>query len=76
MGGDHSLNTGPLVSWQPGSCQFSYRYAMILLPWMFLLLTGNGSAKIAVSEIFLFAVSVAINALAMWQFLWTDEIQP
>src|SRR6267378_299841 len=24
----------------PGSWQFSYRYAMILLPWMFLLLTG------------------------------------
>src|SRR6266478_5222084 len=68
-----------LVLWchgNPGSWQFSYRYAMILLPWMFLLLTGNGSAKITVSEVFLFAVSVAINALAMWQFLWTDEIQP
>src|SRR5215472_9341752 len=26
----------------PGGWQFSYRYAMILLPWMFLLLTGNG----------------------------------
>jgi hypothetical protein len=68
-----------LVLWchgNPGSWQFSYRYAMILLPWMFLLLTGNGPAKITVSEIFLFAVSVAINALAMWQFLWTDEIQP
>jgi len=68
-----------LVLWchgNPGSWQFSYRYAIILLPWMFLLLTGNGPAKITVSEIFLFAVSVAINALAMWQFLWTDEIQP
>src|SRR5882757_3387313 len=68
-----------LVLWchgNPGSWQFSYRYAMILLPWMFLLLTGNGPAKITVSEIFLLAVSVAINALAMWQFLWTDEIQP
>jgi hypothetical protein len=68
-----------LVLWchgNPGSWQFSYRYAMVLLPWMFLLLTGNGPAKITVSEIFLFAVSVAINAMAMWQFLWTDEIQP
>src|SRR2546430_1499532 len=68
-----------LVLWchgNPGSWQFSYRYAMILLPWMFLLLTGNGPAKITISEVFLFAVSVAINALAMWQFLWTDEIQP
>ena len=26
----------------PGGWQFSYRYATILLPWMFLLLAGNG----------------------------------
>ena len=68
-----------LVLWlhgNPGSWQFSYRYAMILLPWMFLLLTGNGPASISVFEISLFAVSVAINAIAMWQFLWTDQIQP
>jgi hypothetical protein len=68
-----------LVLWlhgNPGSWQFSYRYAMILLPWMFLLLTGNGLPKISVPEISLFAVSVAINAIAMWQFLWTDQIQP
>jgi hypothetical protein len=68
-----------LVLWlhgNPGSWQFSYRYAMILLPWMFLLLTGNGPAKMIVPEISLFIVSVAINALAAWQFLWTDQIQP
>ncbi len=60
----------------PGSWQFSYRYAMILLPWMFLLLTGNGPPKISVPEISLFVVSVAINALGTWQFLWTNQIQP
>jgi hypothetical protein len=68
-----------LVLWlhgNPGSWQFSYRYAMILLPWMFLLLTGNGRANISVPEISLFAVSVAINAIASWLFLWTDQIQP
>jgi hypothetical protein len=68
-----------LVLWchgNPGSWQFSYRYAIVLLPWMFLLLTGNGPAKISVSEISLFVVSVAINAMATWQFLWTDQIQP
>jgi hypothetical protein len=68
-----------LVLWlhgNPGSWQFSYRYAMILTPWMFLLLTGNGPSKISLPEISLFAVSVAINAIAMWQFLWTDQIQP
>ena len=68
-----------LVLWlhgNPGSWQFSSRYAMILLPWMFLLLTGNGPAKVSIPEFSLFAVSVAINALATWQFLWTDQIQP
>jgi hypothetical protein len=68
-----------LVLWlhgNPGSWQFSYRYAMILLPWMFLLLTGNGPANISVPEISLFTISVAINAIATWQFLWTDQIQP
>jgi len=29
-----------------------------------------------VPEISLFIVSVAINAIATWQFLWTDQIQP
>jgi len=60
----------------PGGWQFSYRYAMILLPWIFLLLTGNGPPTITVTEISLFAVSVAINATATWLFLWTDKIQP
>jgi hypothetical protein len=60
----------------PGGWQFSYRYAIILLPWMFLLLVGNGPAKISVIEVSLFAVSVAINAIATWQFLWTNQIRP
>src|SRR5881296_3023935 len=67
-----------LVLWchgNPGSWQFSYRYAMILLPWVFLLLTGNGPPRLTMIEISLFTVSVAINALAMWLFLWTDQIQ-
>ena len=68
-----------LVLWlhgNPGSWQFSYRYAMILIPWMFLLLAGNGPANLSVLEVSLFAISVAINAIATWQFLWTNEIQP
>jgi hypothetical protein len=60
----------------PGGWQFSYRYATILLPWMFLLLAGNGPAKTSVNETSLFAVSVAINAAATYQFLWTNLIHP
>ena len=60
----------------PGGWQFSYRYAMILLPWMFLLLTGNGPPAITVTEASLFVISLMINATATWLFLWTDKIQP
>jgi hypothetical protein len=60
----------------PGGWQFSYRYATILLPWMFLLLAGNGPAKISVIEVSLFVVSVTINAIATYQFLWTNRIHP
>jgi hypothetical protein len=60
----------------PGGWQFSYRYAMVMLPWMFLLLLGNGPAKFSVIELSLFIVSVAINAIAMYQFLWTTQIHP
>lgn len=60
----------------PGGWQFSYRYAMVLLPWMFLLLLGNGPAKLSVIELSLFVVSITINALATYQFLWTDQIHP
>jgi len=60
----------------PGGWQFSYRYAMVLLPWMFLLLLGNSPAKISVIELSLFVVSVTINAFATYQFLWTNQIHP
>jgi len=60
----------------PGGWQFSYRYGMVLLPWMFLLLIGNGRAKLSVIELSLFVISVTINALATYQFLWTDQIHP
>lgn len=60
----------------PGGWEFSYRYAMVLQPWMFLLLLGNGSQKISVIEAALFVVSVTINAIASYQFLWTTQIHP
>jgi hypothetical protein len=60
----------------PGGWQFSYRYATVLLPWMFLLISGNGPKRLSATEVALFVVSVAINAIATYQFLWTSEIHP
>jgi len=68
-----------LVLWchgNPGGWQFSYRYAMILLPWMFLLLMSNGPRKLSASELGLLLVSVAINAIAVYHFLWTNDLHP
>lgn len=59
-----------------GGWQFSYRYGMVLLPWMFLLIVENGPRKLAITEAALFLVSVAVNAIAMYEFLWTNMIHP
>lgn len=60
----------------PGGWQFSYRYGMILLPWMFLILLHNGKKQASSLEAALFIVSVAINAYATYLFLWTDYVKP
>jgi hypothetical protein len=61
-----------LLHCNQGGWQFSSRYAMALLPWMFLVLAGNG--RLSATEIALFAVSVAVNGVATWLFLWTGKI--
>jgi hypothetical protein len=68
-----------LVLWlhaNPGGWQFSYRYGMILLPWMFLILLNNGKNQISKLEAALFLISVAINAYATYLFLWTEYVKP
>lgn len=60
----------------PGGWQFSYRYGMILLPWMFLILLSNGKKQASILEAALFMISVAINAYATYLFLWTDYVKP
>ena len=60
----------------PGGWQFSYRYGMILLPWMFLILLHNGKKQASILEAALFVISVAINAYATYLFLWTVHVKP
>lgn len=64
-----------LVLWthgNPGGWQFSYRYAMELLPWMFLILLENSPPKVRWHEFVLFVVSLAINTLGTWLFLRSE----
>ncbi len=68
-----------LVLWlhgNPGGWQFSYRYAMILLPWIFLVLLENSPRRVSVIETVLLTVSIIVNAYATYIFLWTDYVQP
>ncbi|MFN0087229.1 MAG: hypothetical protein ACKVX9_17710 [Blastocatellia bacterium] len=60
----------------PGGWQISYRYAMILLPWMFLILLENGRRRASWPEILLLTLSIAINAVSAWLFLHTRLIFP
>jgi hypothetical protein len=66
-----------LILWfhgNPGGWQYSYRYAMILLPWMFLLMVENGPRRLTATETGIFLASVYINAIAVYEFLWTNSI--
>jgi len=66
-----------LVLWMHGNTggwQFSYRYAMILLPWVFLLLVENGPRRLTAAEGFLFIISLLLNGMAVYEFLWTNIV--
>jgi hypothetical protein len=56
----------------PGGWQYSYRYAMVLLPWMFLILLRNSPPRMTKIELLLYMASFLINAWGSWLFLRTD----
>ncbi len=60
----------------PGGWQISYRYAMELLPWMFLIMLESSPKKAHPLEVVLLAVSMAINAYTAYLFLRTEYIKP
>ena len=60
----------------PGGWQFSYRYAMTLLPWMFLILLENSPEEITGVEWLVYLASIVINAWATYLFFWTDYVKP
>ncbi|MDD5050548.1 MAG: hypothetical protein PHV93_02275 [Candidatus Pacebacteria bacterium] len=55
-----------------GGWQVSYRYAMILIPWMLVIFLENGKSKLSWVEIVLFAVSFSISAYTFYIFTWTN----
>jgi hypothetical protein len=68
-----------LVLWchgNPGGWQFSYRYAIELFPWIFLILLETSPKRVTPMEVFLLGASIAINAYGTYLFLWTDYMRP
>lgn len=59
-----------------GGWQFGYRYAMVLLPWIFIILLENSPKKISLFEWIVYAFSFAANAYATWLFHWTNYLKP
>lgn len=60
----------------PGGWQVSSRYAMILLPWAFLIILENHASRGFALEGWLIGCSVLINAWAAWLFCATEYMQP
>lgn len=59
-----------------GGWQFGYRYAMILLPWIFLIMLESAPKRITRTEWALYWISFAANLYATWIFHWTDYLKP
>ena len=60
----------------PGGWQFGYRYAMILLPWLYLILLESSPRRLTPLEIFAYTLSIVVNAYATYLFCWTDYVKP
>ena len=59
-----------------GGWQFGYRYAMVCLPWLFLIMLESAPRKMTVLEWAAYAISFVLNAYATYMFHWTENIKP
>jgi hypothetical protein len=60
----------------PGGWQYSYRYAGILLPWIYLLIMERSPTIFGLFEKCLIPISVFISFYATYLFYWTNYVQP
>lgn len=68
-----------LVLWMHGNAggwQFAYRYAIAILPFLFLIMLENAPIKIAPLEWAAYIFSFVANAYVTWLFHWTDRLKP
>jgi hypothetical protein len=58
-----------------GGWQFGYRYAMILMPWMFVILLESAPKRTTPLEWTVYGFSFVANAYATWLFSWTEYMK-
>jgi hypothetical protein len=59
----------------PGGWQYSYRYAMVLLPWMLLILIENSPSRVSKIEWLLFLASVGMSGWGAYLFLRSEYMR-
>lgn len=59
-----------------GGWQFGYRYWMVCLPWLFVILLETSPRKISPLEWAAYILSFLANAYATWLFHWTNYLRP
>lgn len=67
-----------LILWMHGNSggwQFGYRYAMVLLPWIFVLLLESARKRVTPIEWTLCGIAFVANAYATWLFNWTEYLK-
>lgn len=58
-----------------GGWQFGYRYAMVCLPWLFVILLESSPKRISGVEWSAYAFAFFANAYATWLFHWTGYMK-
>ena len=59
-----------------GGWQFGYRYAMVCLPWLFVIMLETSPKKLTPLEWAAYGFSFAANIYATWLFHWTTYLKP
>lgn len=68
-----TLSLPLLMHGNSGGWQFAYRYATILLPWIYISLLETDTKKTTPTEILLYSYSFLLNAYAIYCFHWAFD---
>lgn len=64
-----------LMHGNSGGWQFGYRYAMVCLPWLFVIMLESAPKKTTLLELAAYIFSFLANLYATWLFHWTSFLK-